>query len=51
MNSTLVLQLGCSHQPKVVKKRGILTGQICEILVCVDCKNDPDLKNFEEILL
>ena len=48
MNPT-ILQLGCSHLPKVAKKIGSIHGDYCEILVCKDCKNDSDLMHFKEI--
>lgn len=41
-------QLGCSHHPKVVRKKGILNGSTCEILVCSTCRSDSDLENFQE---
>ena len=41
-------QIGCSHEPKTVKKTGIILGQLHEILVCSSCKNDPDLSEFKE---
>ena len=32
MNS--ILNLGCSHKPKIAKKLGIIQNEPCEILVC-----------------
>ena len=43
-------RMECLHDPKVSKKKGILAGIPCEILVCSKCKNDPDLQKFEEVL-
>jgi len=40
--------LGCSHEPKLFKKIGQVFGKVCEILVCQNCKNHPDLENFQE---
>ena len=47
MNENILL-LGCSHHPKIVKKKGILNGDPCEILVCSECRHDSDLENFTE---
>lgn len=47
MNHNVIL-LGCSHLPKVVKKKGILNDNLCEILVCSECRDDSDLSNFQE---
>ena len=38
----------CPHKPQIVKKIGKVFGEYCEILVCHNCKNHPDLKNFQE---
>ena len=43
-------KMECLHDPKVLKKKGTLAGTPCEILVCSECKNDPDLQKFEEVL-
>lgn len=48
MNSENVLQLGCPHIPKQIKKSGIFQGLPCIILLCSECKTDPDLANFQE---
>ena len=45
------LSLECSHEPKISIKRGITNNQLYEVVVCENCRNDPDLKNFEEIIL
>jgi len=47
-NSTLTISLSCKHTPKIIKKIGKINNQLCEILVCKDCRNDPDLRNFSE---
>jgi len=43
--------LGCPHEPKSFKKIGNVLGNLCEILVCKNCKNNPDLENFQEEVL
>lgn len=43
--------LGCIHKPKSFKKIGKVLGNLCEILVCQDCKNNHDLENFKEEVL
>ena len=43
--------LQCSHEPKFSIKRGLTNNELYEIWVCERCRNDPDLKNFEEITL
>lgn len=44
-------KMKCLHDPKVTKKKGILAGTPCEILVCNECKDDPDLQKFEEVFV
>ena len=47
----MIIRLGCSHYPKTKKLQGIVHGTCYETLVCDDCKNDADLKNFREVSL
>jgi len=42
------ITLGCSHDPKVVIKKGTWDKIPCEILLCESCRYDPDLVHFEE---
>ncbi len=41
----------CSHKLKKFKLTGILNQSNYEIIVCDNCKNDPDLENFQEEVL
>ncbi|MCE9653564.1 MAG: hypothetical protein K8Q89_11030 [Nitrosarchaeum sp.] len=45
------LSLECPHEPKISKKYRVMNNELYEVLVCKDCRNDPDLKDFEEITL
>lgn len=42
---------GCQHEPKVVRKLGLISGSKAEILVCKNCKNDPLLDDFLEVTI
>ena len=44
----LFYDLSCKHIPKKYKKIGVIFDFSCEILVCEDCKNNPDIQNFQE---
>ena len=48
-DSTAVL--GCSHNPKMVKKIGLIFGEPCEVLVCESCRHDSDFVGFKEEVL
>lgn len=37
--------------PKAAKKIGMLAGNQVEIFVCESCKDDPDLKEFSEVVV
>ena len=41
-------QIGCPHEPKTVKKIGVVLGQLHEFLVCDSCKHDSDFSGFKE---
>ena len=43
--------LGCPHEPKSFKKIGNVLGKLCEISVCQNCKNHPDLQHLQEEVL
>lgn len=45
------LSLECPHEPKISKKYRVMNNEMYEVLVCKNCRNDPDLKDFEEITL
>ena len=45
------LSLECQHEPKISIKRGVTNNQPYDVTVCKNCRNDPDLKNFEEDIL
>ena len=45
------LSLECPHEPKISKKYRVMNNEMYEILVCKDCRYDPDLKDFEEVTL
>jgi len=40
----------CNHYPKVAKKIGSIDGCSVEISVCSNCRMDPDLADFNEVL-
>lgn len=40
---------GCPHEPKIVRKFGIVADSQVLILVCKDCNDDPDLADFQEL--
>jgi len=41
----------CPHEPKFAKKIGTLGGCSAEIFVCKNCKEDPLLSDFSEVLM
>ncbi len=44
-----IFVIGCNHKPKIVKKIGVILGDLHQILVCELCRHDPDLQDFSEI--
>ena len=40
--------LFCNHEPRIIKKIGVVFGRIHEITLCRICSTDPDLENFQE---
>lgn len=46
--SSILFILGCSHEPKIIKKIGICQNNPCEILVCAKHHDDSDLEYFQE---
>jgi len=45
------IPMNCQHEPKTVKKIGVILGQLSEVLVCNSCKLDPDFSGFKEEVL